>query len=222
MKDNYSLAVDCVVEAFKGRIKNGQIASVTVEPTELLYKFGLRIEQSYDGKMTSYTYLPGAEVFLCMKAESDKGAYDILCSIVASKLFLNEKLSDPLRVFAGLKVAGLKPPPKGRKVAKTFLVNLHLLALTKSIESRFGLSATRNEVSPPSSACDAVSEGLGKLGHQRSWRAIKELVVNQSSEELRLLEGEIREYAFKAIREDPAILAKWKSDSARAGRDGDR
>ncbi len=222
MTDNYLQAVECVVDTFRGFIKNGQIASFSTEPTEFLYKFGLRIEQEYVGNMTSYSYLPGAAEWLCMKAETDKGAFDFVCRIVASKLFLGEELSDTLRIFAGLRVAGLKPAPKSRKISKTFAVNLRLLTLAQSISRSFDLPATRNEASPPFSACDAVAEGLGKLGHNRSWRAIKELFVNRSNFELRLLEEEIRNYAESTLRDNQAILAKWKKDSAIAAGDGDR
>lgn len=214
MTDNYLQAVECVVDTFRGRIKNGQIASFSTEPTEFLYRFGLRIEQEFDGNTTSYSCPPGTAEWLCMKALTDKGAFDLVCSIVASKLFLGQELSYTLRVFAGLRVAGLNPAPKSRKISKTFEVNLRLLTLARSISTKFNLPATRNEASPPFSVCDAIAEGLGKLGHNRSWRAIKELLVNRSSDELRLLEEEIRNCALSTIHDDPATLAKWQKDSA--------
>lgn len=221
MKDSYGHAVNFVAETFKGRVVGGQIKSHPAEPSELLFKFALRIEQNFEGGMTRYIYPEGAAESLCMKAESDKGAFDLLSRIVASKLFRGEPLSETLRTFAGLVVAGIKKSPKGSKAAHSVVVNLHLVVTAKAITSRFGLPLTRNDASPPLSACDAVVDGLAVLGHTRSWRSIKELLVHQTSASLRSLEEEIRALAYKNIEDDPSILEKWKSDSARATGDGD-
>lgn len=212
LTDSFSRAVDWIVSAFEGRVQGGKIFTLSVEPSEFTYWYGLRFEQANDGMMTIYTYPPGAVEWLCMKAETDKGAFDIVCRVVASKLFRNEPLSEPLRTFAGLRVVDRKPSPKGRKAAKTVALNLQLLQVTKSVAGRFGLALTRNDASPPFSACDAVSSGLSRLGHSRSWRSIKELIVNPSSESLRILEAEVSEYMRRAVEEDPAILERWVAD----------
>jgi hypothetical protein len=114
-------------------LKKGQTAH-PVEPTELLYVFGLEIEHEFDDHPfcgSKYIVDDLSLNCLCMEAERDKGAYDLLVRIAISKLLRNESLTQQISLFAGMVLAGKKkaPPPDGKRLARTFIGNFHIVFL---------------------------------------------------------------------------------------------
>jgi hypothetical protein len=105
MNPNFEAAVATAREwlATTG-LKRGQTVE-PVEPTELLYVFGLEIEHEFDDHPfcgSRYIVDDLSLNCLCMEAERDKGAYDLLVRIAISKLLRNEPLTQQISLFAGL------------------------------------------------------------------------------------------------------------------------
>jgi hypothetical protein len=207
MNPDFQGAVCYVQKILKPYVSGGQLVFPAIEPMEVIFRWELRIVQVSDDLGAKYICPEGAAEWLYSKADHNKGAFDLLCHIVATRLFRNEPLSPQLRTFAGLRVAGeIEPPKSSTKVAKNHVQNLYLICLAYRAAEDFGLTLTRNEVSAALSACDAVAQALSNLGHQRTWRAIKELIVNPSSEALRSHKQQLELTIAKMKIECPDLL----------------
>lgn len=156
-----------------------------VEPTELLYVFGLEIEHEFDDHpFCGSKYIVDDLSLNClfMEAERDKGAYDLLVRIAISKLLRNEPLTQQISIFAGLVLTGKKkaPPPEGKRLAKTFIGNFHIVFLAHHLAWLYGLDLTRNDATKvEESVCDAIAIASGQLGVSRTARSVKELIVSE-------------------------------------------
>lgn len=163
----------------------------TVEPTELLYVFGLEIEHEFDDHPfcgSKYIVDDLSLNSLCMEAERDKGAYDLLVRIVVSRLLRNEPLTQQISVFAGLVLAGKKkaPPPEGKRLARTFITNFHIVYLAHHLARLYDLDLTRNDATKvEESVCDAIAIACGQLGVSRTARSVKELIVSEDYKRVR-------------------------------------
>ena len=191
MNENYAEAVTFATEFLKQSNYSIQTQRRSVEPTEFLYLFGLRIQNHFDDDPwcgSHYTYPENAFKLLLMKSDSDKGAFDIACQITTSKLLRGELMSLEERVFAGMVMGGMKksPPPEGKRRAKSFAMNVHTVYIAKKLVTKYGLYLTRNDENVfNDSACDAVSDAFAYLGVHKTWLAIKSLLVHKSSARVR-------------------------------------
>lgn len=207
MSQSYRAAVDFAVNILRGQFRDGKLQSYNVEPTEFLYVFGLPILNHFDDHPLCGSHYTGPEYafrFLYMHAGTDKGAFDIAVRWTTSKLLRNEPLSLEESQFAGLVLAGkmTAPPAEGKRLAQTFGLNVQLVMLATTLVPRFGLKAMRNDESEAhESACDAVSDALSELGHAKSWRAIKELLIHDSSARVREIAAQLWRYIENNQRE---------------------
>ncbi len=200
-------AVGFAQKILRHYVSEGQLIFPAMEPMEVQFRLKLRIVQISDDLGVKYLCPEGAAEWLYSQADRSKGAFDLLCNLVVSRIVRGEPLSQVLRTFAGLRVAGeFEPPKSSKKMAKNFVQNLYLICLADRVSEDFGLTLTRNEASPALSACDAVAFALCNLGHYRTSRAIKELVVNPSSKALRLHRQELAHTIVKMKDECPELL----------------
>ncbi|MFS4439135.1 hypothetical protein ACMA5I_13040 [Paracoccaceae bacterium GXU_MW_L88] len=197
---SYQQAVEFATRWLEKHAKGPQVISYELEPTEIVYALGVGLEHQFDDHQfcpSKYVISDIALNWLCMTAERDKGAFELVRRIAISKLLRNEPLSMSVSLFAGMVLAGLKksPPPESQRLSKTFARNLHLVYLARSISRLFGLALTRNDSSGGSgvSACDAISDALENLDIFMSPRAIKDLLVHKSSLRVREIADEIEE-----------------------------
>jgi len=170
------------------------------EPTEFLYVFGLPIGHEFDAHRhcgSKYTVDDASLEWLHMRSEMDKGAFDLLLRIAVTRLLRNEPLAHSISFFAGMVLAGLvKPPaPEGKRLARHFTANVHLVFLAHELSRGFDLSLMRNdETTVEESACDAVSQALAALGINKSPRAIKDLLVHKSASRVREIVQAVQDF----------------------------
>ena len=92
MNDEYAKAVDLAKHLLRPHIFDGKFTQYSAEPTEFLYMLGIPIEQIEDDHerfRVSYRYPENTLKLLHLRSATDKGAFDILCRILASRLFRN-------------------------------------------------------------------------------------------------------------------------------------
>ena len=191
MNSNFDEAVKLAIEFLTSTGASKNYPGATVEPTELLYVFGLSIGHEFD----DHPFCPSRYIVddvsldcLCMESDHDKGAFDLLIRIVTAKLLRNEPLTQQVSLFAGMVLGGMKkaPPPEGKRLAKHFVANVHIVFLAHQLSRAFGLDLTRNdESSVQESACDAIAKALAAIGISKTPRAIKELLVHKSAVRVR-------------------------------------
>lgn len=191
MNSNFAEAVKLAISFLTSTGASKGYPGATVKPTELLYVFGLSIEHEFD----DHPFCPSKYIvddvllnYLCMEADHDKGAFDLLTRIITAKLLRSEALSQQVSLFAGMVLGGMKkaPPPEGKRLAKHFVANVHLVFLAHQLSRAFGLDLTRNDESPvQESACDAIAKALAAIGISKTPRAIKELLVHKSAMQVR-------------------------------------
>lgn len=214
-------AVSLAKNFLRPLLRDQQLSLPDVEPSEVLLWFALPCLHVEDDLGVFYVYPDGAAEWLYGQASHSRGAFDLLCRIVAAKVMRGEELSPPLREFAALRIGpGLPPPAAYSKISSTFVANLYLVILAYGISRRFGLSLTRNEASEPTSACDAVSHALLELGHAKSWRAIKELILNKINKKLNAGIESLKASYAELGRTNPWVQDFFASFSAWR-RDGD-
>lgn len=197
---SYQQAVEFATKWLEKHAKGPEVISHELEPTEIVYAVGVGLEHQFDDHPfcpSRYVISDVALNWLCMTAERDKGAFELVRRIVTTKLLRNEPVSIPASLFAGMVLAGLKksPPPESQRLSKTFARNLHLVYLARTISKSFDLALTRNDSSGGSgvSACDAISDALENVGIFKSPRAIKDLLVHKSSLRVREIADELEE-----------------------------
>lgn len=200
MTDNYKQAVEFAKDFFRPQIVDGRFSQYSVEPTEFLYMFGLPIEQRKDDHgfcPTYYCFPEHALRFLFLHAVRDKGAYDILRRIVASRLFRGDTLSDTERMFAGQIIAGVfvPPPSEAKRLSKSFANTINILFATRYVIERFGLGISSGAESLVRiSACDAVSDALASLGVHQTSNSIRNIVNHPSSRRARHIADAVIQY----------------------------
>lgn len=214
MTDQFSEAVAFGEMVLRHLVHERKLRKTEMEPSEVMFRLALPVLNGIDERGQFLKCADGALIWLVERAESDRGAFDLARHILASRLFRNEPLPDKAREYAGLYIAGLIEPPKKLKAAKTFTTNLMLYWTAKRIEQELGLKLTRGDENIAKfSACDAVSDALGKLGHGKTYRAIKELCYNKSSEKMRQMAHQCLEVMTKAGTENPEMLVYWQSQA---------
>ena len=122
-------------------------------------------------------------------AKTIPGAYDLAAKITATNILDEHRLPEALRLFAFQVLLGKRkrPRPNPRsKRHKTWTRNIYLYGLARGVADQFDLSLTRNDSSSPQSACDAVVQGLSKLDHHTTFKAIKDICIHKSSLQMRL------------------------------------
>jgi hypothetical protein len=199
MNSNFEEAVKLAIKFLMSTGASKDYPGATVEPTELLYVFGLSIGHEFD----DHPFCPSRYIVddvslncLCMESDHDKGAFDLLSRIITAKLLRNEPLTQQVSLFAGMVLGGMKkaPPPEGKRLAKHFIANVHIVFLAHQLSRTFGLALTRNdESSVQESTCHAIAEALEALAISKTPRAIKDLLLHKSA-------GRVREVA-QAIRD---------------------
>ena len=103
--------------------------------------------------------------------------------------------------------------PKRTKLSRTFGENLFFLDLLYKVRQISGLALTRNDASPPYSACDAVSIALLTYGYAKSDRAFRELTTHKAHATLRRTYDEIQK-ATLTRPEDELALTEVLSELA--------
>lgn len=222
MNDSFSEAVKFSKGILRNFVHDGKLIVPAAEPEEIVLKFCVPFIQVSDETGTYFLFPEGAAEWLVPHSENSRAAFDLLCHITASKIQRGEELTYPLRVFAALRVGpGLPSPAKASKRSVTFVANLLLLMTAHLLARNFDLSLTRNEASEPASACDAVSEALKELGHGKSWRAIKELIVHAKNEKLREEMNSLLKILEGLYEKLPSAERYFEVSSPWYGRDGD-
>jgi hypothetical protein len=125
--------------------------------------------------------------FLLGFARTHRGAYDLACCISTDHIQKGTPMPPELRDFAISVLDGEFRKPAKSKLSRTFYRNVTLASTVEVCADLFDLKRTRNEVSEPLSACDAVSEAAASFGYFVTERALKDLLTHKSSEEFRFL-----------------------------------
>ena len=130
-------------------VQDGKLKTDVSEPSELSLRFELRIKQGHDEKGVFYDFPEGADRVLHQLSDSDRGAFDIYSSIITSRLFRNEWLSEGMRVFAGLMVAERFGPPKpSKKKSALFVAHVYIYGVATYLAMKFNISLTSNDAGP--------------------------------------------------------------------------
>lgn len=214
MSGAYREAVAFAESRLHHLVQDGQLRAMEIHPSEVFYTIHFEIRNGNDEKGGFYLCPDDALSWLTMRAESDRGIYDLVCKLIATRIIRNEALPDQCRQFAGLHIGGhIIAPKKNLKRSKTFTDNLMLYWTAKEIERQFGLSLTRNDESAATSACDAVFDGLQNSGYSKSYRAIKELCHAKSAAPMRLFAHQLAERMRSASAENPELHTYWQSQA---------
>jgi hypothetical protein len=211
--DQFSKAVDFAEMVLRGMVCDNKLRKTDIEPMEVFFSLILPVLNGTDEKGPYYRCADEALIWLLNHVESERGAFDLASRIVASRLVRNEKLPENGRLFAGLYLAGMIVPPKKNKRAATFINNVMLYWSAKRIEHDFDLDLTRGDNTASGSACDAVSAALNRLGHGKSYRAIKELCYHKSAAPMRQMAHEFQRIMERVGSENPDMLAYWQSQA---------
>ena len=144
-------------------IKDAQTGSDDAKDiSELLELEEDEIEASYDQKPPNPMI---AISQMINSADNRADSFDVL-AVVSEKYFETDRLMPKvLAQWAAAMMRGEKKRPKrnGKFANGTLERNTYIWPVTrKLVES--GMMATRNDESPPTSACDAVAEALKQLG----------------------------------------------------------
>lgn len=212
MKNFYN-AVAFGEMVLRGIVCDRQLRSTDLEPMEIVFSLALPVLNGTDERGGFYKCADRALTWLVSQAELERGAFDLAIRIVASRLVRGEALPESGRVFAGLCLVGMIKPPSKTKKAATFSNNLMLYWTAKRIEQDFGLTLTRGDDTGNTSACDAVSQALERLGHAKTYRAIKELCHHKSSGSMRQIAHECHRIMNEATSKDPEMLIYWQSQA---------
>lgn len=221
MPSNFAEAVNFATGFLKNGVYSNGSKDRRAEPTEFLLMFGLQIKQYSDDHevcSTLYKFPENAFKFLLLRADTDKGAFDLARRVVTTRVWRDEQMSPEERMFCGMVLSEKKrcPPSEGKRIAEQFSVNLHLVFLTRLLVKKFGLFATRNNESSASvSACDAVSNALENIGIHRTAHAIKNLLVHKTSQRVRDVVDETIAFIEQAqiLPNEAPLLSSWVGDS---------
>ena len=213
MNNSFSEAVDFAEMVLRNLIHEKKLKKTDIESTEVFFSLTLPVLNGVDERGAFNRCADESLIWLIKKAESDRGAFDLARRVIASRLIRNEPLPRLAGEFAGWIIAGVIDPPRKSKKAATFTHNVMLYWAAKRIEHDFGLFLTRGDDTGSNSACDAVSIALDKLGHGKSYRAIKDLCYHRSSAPMREMAHELHQFMLKVGSDDPEMLAYWQSQA---------
>ncbi|PTX54656.1 hypothetical protein C8N43_3473 [Litoreibacter ponti] len=209
-KPDFDGAVAHSVRALGPFVQDGQLKTDVYEPSEFRLRFELQIKQGHDDQGAFYCFPEDADQALFELSAMDRGAFDLYCKIVASRLFRGQPLNFQMSVFAGLMVLqGISPPRASKKKSALFVAHSYIYWVALCLVQKFNISATSNDQGPGLSACNAISLALGELGHAKSPRAIKEILVGKSSAQLRKEAHDIWFLASDWRKDDPEQAAEW-------------
>lgn len=188
MDRRFDSAVEWVERVSAPLIKNGHIDFGELHPMEAILRLNLGIYwiPDDDNGMASQTsgYMfshEGATRWLLDNVEKVPGSFSLMKMLCLDRLNRNLDLDSSMRLFLQLHLSELIPPPKGRRADRTIFGNIWLHTWVKTAGNDYNLKLTRNdETKSARSACDAVSKGLERNGHHRSYRALKEICVGKS------------------------------------------
>ena len=210
MSANYQRAVNWAKGVLSCYVRDGQLVFPDFEPSEVYFRYALKIIwQERDG-VGFYNYPPESLSFLVGQAGIDRGAFQLLGHICASHINMGEPVPEIARGFAALKMSGdLEVSHRQSRASKTFTQNLYLMVMVDRCEREFGLSRFRNDASPPNSCCDAIADALAHVGHHRTQRSIRDLFSNKSNANLRQMADQIRVKADEIMNENPELAREW-------------
>ncbi|MDF3856385.1 hypothetical protein [Paracoccus pantotrophus] len=121
--------------------------------------------------------------WLVSAAKHDAEARKLLCGIIASKLYSGVPLSEGEGWFAASVLDGTAPSlPKrrGRSLSENHERDVFIVSMLATLVDDFGITATRNDVSPRISACDLIAEAFASCGrHEVTYRAVKDVWTNK-------------------------------------------
>lgn len=210
MTERYSEAVDWLKQLFRPYVKGRSLDMGENEPSEIFFRFALRIVWVSDEKGGRYHYPESSLVFLEKECSRSPGALRLLADICAAHVARSEPIPEVAKYFAALLLAGKISFPKRSKVSKTYNRNLYLYGAALACESDFGLRRTRNdETRIKTSACDAVADALTALGHKIEPRAIKEIFIHQSYARLRESAAQVSREAIDTGIQFPEVALEW-------------
>jgi hypothetical protein len=100
-------------------------------------------------------------------AEASAGGFDVLRLGMAYSLEQGEELPPAALTWLVRHLRGELTRPKARAGAKTEVwLHMQIWTSVSWLVAVYGMKATRNDTSEPTSACDAVADALGELGLQ--------------------------------------------------------
>jgi hypothetical protein len=164
---------------FFGEIKTTGAGGVEVKDFAEMLKVGepqeiIEIESSFEPS-SSDPKIPIEQMI--SRAENNAANFDILAVIAAAYIDAGVLMPKALGQWAMAVLRGEKKRPArhGKFAEGTGLRNLHIWEVTRILVKR-GMTATRNDVSPATSACDAVAEALMLLGESpTSYASVKRI-----------------------------------------------
>lgn len=148
---------------------------------------------------------------LFSRCEFEPAAWD-LCRAVATHCLNNgQLLPRAIAAFAARVLDGTIKEPKRPRRSANWMERLACLLMVELATRQAGLTRTRNDATGEKgrgySACDAVDEALRRVGHGKSYRALKEMCVSVADRQLR----DDIQHVFVAIhalhRYDPKLAA---------------
>ena len=172
------IAIDRKIECFEDAVayaRDELKPYVTAEGLDFLdqgpmrqvywYALGLRYVRGADGEPLCIDASGYAQLFLFVRSFADPEAYDLLDEIAVGMLHTNRPLPRPLRSFILRRMRGKpkRPARPGRNRLKNWDRDFWMTCIIRGITDNSTIRATRNDASPPESACDAVSAAFAEL-----------------------------------------------------------
>ena len=162
----YQAAVDWVEAQAELMVHDGKWLNCEVYPSEVFLRLQLGIKRHHPNNalaVNTFDCSEEAANSLSKQAfKGDAGAVKLCLVIVDDRIKTGEPVPYMLRDYACLFLLGRIQAPRGQRRRMTWLRAQALLFLARQVAKDFGLPRTRNEGSPPISACDAVSEGFAR------------------------------------------------------------
>jgi hypothetical protein len=145
-----------------------------------------RLSKTEDGK---FHYAMSDEIAKVLRvvAREDSAFFDECSAICNTNVQAGAEVPGDLKNFASdiFNQLVCRPTPNHRPRTSNWSLDYVLLTLAREVRERFGMALTRNDASPPHSACDAVAAGLKLSGCNIRYSEIKDLIVHPSKKRTR-------------------------------------
>lgn len=199
---NYRNATIKLCDRFEDLVVDGELRIPEQSFADaVMYQFPGLSWETGEGFVSRYVISEPVSTMLIKLAREDYRFYDHCVEISVCNIDSGAYLPAALRHFSIEVLRGdwRRPKTRGSERKKTWLRDEFLFSSANHVERVFGLPLTRNDVSSPTSACDAVSEALRFCGNDTSYAFVKDLCTHsdkanfrKESKTLKLLRNDYR------------------------------
>lgn len=186
VEERFRMGVNLAEETLRKLVIDGRLNTELGDYTQKLLWHQLRLKHRSDKHGPFIECPEDKEKLLHRLSRSNRGAYDLYCYIVASRVIRGLPLNHDMRLFCARNLTGNEEvPPPSRKKSKHFAAHAQIYTTVLILVHIFKLSKTENDTGPGLSACHAISQAFENLGHHKTPKAIKDICTSKSNADIR-------------------------------------